>query len=411
MKTFSIIFISLFLIISFVEAQVPQLVNYQGKLDSAGVPLSGTRNLTFKIYDVLTGGTAIWTETQTGATITNGVFNVILGSISAFSTATSPLFVGTGDRYIGITVGSGTEMTPRLRITSVAFSLRADQADGVADNAVTSVKILDGTVAAADLATNSVTTVKIADNAVTSVKILDGTIAAADLASNSVTTVKIADNAVTSAKIVDGTVTTADLADNSVSSVKIVDGTIAAADLASNSVTTVKIADNNVTAAKILDEPGVARGANTGSVVIANSGVTNITSASITVPGPGYIVALGHAFGQIGGTSIGNILVGIETANTTTPTQYIAFGANDQTFASSVVWWGSISHEKTFNITAAGSYTYYLNAFRGWVGGSASVWYSKLILMYFPTSYGTVTKMSGTSNENADQSPASGSGK
>jgi hypothetical protein len=62
---------------------------------------------------------------------------VILGSVSPFSSASIPLFVGTGDRYIG------TEMTPRLKITSVAYSLRAAQADGVADNTITAAKIAD----------------------------------------------------------------------------------------------------------------------------------------------------------------------------------------------------------------------------------------------------------------------------
>lgn len=170
MKTFSIIILSLFLINSFLPAQVPQLINYQGKLDSSGVPISGTRNLTFNIYDVITAGTAIWTETQTGVTITNGVFNVLLGSVTVFP---GTLFTNPGERFIGVRVGTAAEMSPRHKITSVAYSLRANQADGVADNSITAAKIVDGTVGTADLASNSVTTVKIADNNVTAVKIAD----------------------------------------------------------------------------------------------------------------------------------------------------------------------------------------------------------------------------------------------
>lgn len=135
------------------NAQVPQLINYQGKLDSAGTPLDGTRNLTFKIYKVATGGTALWSELQNNVQITNGIFSVLLGSAAAFATATEPLFTGIGERYIGITVGTGTEMEPRFRITSVAYSLRAAQADGVADGAITSAK----------LSNNSVTSAKIVD--------------------------------------------------------------------------------------------------------------------------------------------------------------------------------------------------------------------------------------------------------
>ena len=56
------------------------------------------------------------------------------------------------------------------------------------------------------------------------------------------TTAKLADNAVTSAKIADGSVTTAKLADNAVTSAKIQDGSITGTDLANNTVTAGKIA-------------------------------------------------------------------------------------------------------------------------------------------------------------------------
>lgn len=61
----------------------------------------------------------------------------------------------------------------------------------------------------------------------------------------------IADSAVTSAKIADGTIVAGDLADGAVTSAKILDGTIVAGDLASNSVTSAKIASSAVTTSKI----------------------------------------------------------------------------------------------------------------------------------------------------------------
>ncbi|MDL5051554.1 hypothetical protein QQ054_36730 [Oscillatoria amoena NRMC-F 0135] len=66
-----------------------------------------------------------------------------------------------------------------------------------------------------------------------------GTIAIANLG---VTTALLADNSVTSAKIVDATIATADLADNSVTSAKIADGTIATADIADGAITAAKLA-------------------------------------------------------------------------------------------------------------------------------------------------------------------------
>ena len=50
--------------------------------DASGtVVADGNYNLTFKLYEAATGGSAIWTETQTVA-VSNGVFAAILGSVT-----------------------------------------------------------------------------------------------------------------------------------------------------------------------------------------------------------------------------------------------------------------------------------------------------------------------------------------
>jgi len=133
-------------------AQAPQLLNYQGKLNQAGVPANGSFPMTFSIYSTATGVASLWIETQTVA-VTNGLFNVLLGSVTVFP---SNLFTGAGDRFLGIKVGVDAEMTPRFRLTSVAFAIRANEADGVADGAVLN----------ADLADNAVTSGKVADGQV-----------------------------------------------------------------------------------------------------------------------------------------------------------------------------------------------------------------------------------------------------
>jgi hypothetical protein len=74
------------------------------------------------------------------------------------------------------------------------------------------------------LPTSTVTSTIIADSAVTSAKIADGTIVAGD----------IADGAITSAKILDGTIVAEDLADGAVTSAKILNGTIANDDISAS---------------------------------------------------------------------------------------------------------------------------------------------------------------------------------
>ena len=116
-------------------------------------------------------------------------------------------------------------------------------ADKLADNAVTSAKIQDGTIATADVADAAITSAKLATDAVTSAKILDGTIVNAD----------IADAAITTNKIADGSVETIKLAADAVTSAKILNGTIATADVADAAITNAKLATDAVTSAKILD--------------------------------------------------------------------------------------------------------------------------------------------------------------
>ena len=102
--------------------QVSHLVNYQGRLmDGAGVSVGGTVNMAFRIFDVLSGGTALWEETQS-LQVTNGIYNVLLGSVvpldpSAFSDTVLYLEVE----------ADGEVMSPRARITSVPFAIKAEE--------------------------------------------------------------------------------------------------------------------------------------------------------------------------------------------------------------------------------------------------------------------------------------------
>lgn len=109
-----------------VYASAPQQISHQGYLtDSNGNPvLDGDYLIGFAIYDIQTGGTALWNESQT-VTVTNGVYNVILGQPG--NLLDSAVF--DGDIYLGITVESDSEMTPRKKLTSTAFSLKAAKAD------------------------------------------------------------------------------------------------------------------------------------------------------------------------------------------------------------------------------------------------------------------------------------------
>jgi len=116
--TLILIFLVAFNVSSF--AEIPHLINYQGKLvDSNGTPITGTKNITFKIYNVSSGGSPLWQENQS-VTADKGIFNVLLGSNTALNLPFDAPY------YLGIQVEGDIEMSPRAKISSVGYAFKAE---------------------------------------------------------------------------------------------------------------------------------------------------------------------------------------------------------------------------------------------------------------------------------------------
>ena len=72
-------------------AQIPHKINYQGYLtNAAGVPISGTVQIAFSIYNVSSGGTPLWVELHS-VNVSQGVYSVILGEGSTPTPSIFPL--------------------------------------------------------------------------------------------------------------------------------------------------------------------------------------------------------------------------------------------------------------------------------------------------------------------------------
>ena len=113
------------------EGAFNQQINYQGKLtDSSGAIVSdGDYDMEFALYTVQTGGTAVWTETLTGAdqvTVTDGLFSVMLGSSTSLASVDFDQTL-----YLGVNIESDGEMTPRKVLGAVPAAFEADQVDGL----------------------------------------------------------------------------------------------------------------------------------------------------------------------------------------------------------------------------------------------------------------------------------------
>jgi hypothetical protein len=92
------------------------LIDYQGFLtDAAGAPLSGSKRLTFSLYDSPTAAAAFWgPQIFEGVPVVNGRFDVILGTTDIAGRSLAGV-AGFPEKYLGITV-DGTEIQPRQTV-------------------------------------------------------------------------------------------------------------------------------------------------------------------------------------------------------------------------------------------------------------------------------------------------------
>jgi hypothetical protein len=103
---------------------MPGTISYQCMLtDAAGRPVNGKTDIVFRLYDAPTGGTKLWEEAHLGVSngvpVANGLCHVLLGSLT-------PIPAGVWSNanvYLGVQVGSDTEMSPREIVGPVGAAL------------------------------------------------------------------------------------------------------------------------------------------------------------------------------------------------------------------------------------------------------------------------------------------------
>ncbi|MDH5715212.1 MAG: hypothetical protein OEZ30_06590, partial [Candidatus Aminicenantes bacterium] len=168
-------------------AQVPQLLNYQGRLtDDKGIPIITPTTLRFSLYqggDAATAGsgTLCYQEDASVTPDDNGVFSHLIGSgMVIFGALDATVFQTADPVYLEITIdpaGANETLLPRKQIVTVGYSFKselADDADTVDGqdasafapvlhnhdpdyvnegqaNSVTSGMIVDGTIVDADI--------------------------------------------------------------------------------------------------------------------------------------------------------------------------------------------------------------------------------------------------------------------
>ena len=113
----------------------------------------------------------------------------------------------------------------------------------IANGAVTSAKIADGTIVEGDIANDAVTSAKIADGTIVAGNIEDNTITATQIAANAITASELADNAVDTAAIADDAIQTDKIADSQVTNAKLENSSITLATTGSGDDDTVSLGE------------------------------------------------------------------------------------------------------------------------------------------------------------------------
>src|ERR1041385_6636543 len=158
-----------FPLLAALHAQVPQLINFQGRLAVDGVNFNGIGEFKFALVNG-DGNTVFWSNDGTSAgglepsnavpvVVSQGLYSVLLGdatltnmtpiSAAIFTNSDVRLRIWFNDRTNGF-----QQLSPDQRMAAVGYAMMAAN---VADGAVTSAKLADGAVTGPKLAVNAVT--------------------------------------------------------------------------------------------------------------------------------------------------------------------------------------------------------------------------------------------------------------
>ncbi|OFX70396.1 MAG: hypothetical protein A2X12_08960 [Bacteroidetes bacterium GWE2_29_8] len=315
-----------------------------------------------------------WEETHTTTTDKYGLFSLTIGlgqktGNGAYNSLLDIPWIN-ADQFLKVEISTKNDgkyvLVSNQQFMTVPYSFYTDD---IADNAITTNKILDETILAEDIATGAVTTSELLDEtilaediatgAVTTSELLDETILAEDIATGAVTTSELLDEtilaediatgavttsellnetilaediatgAVTTSELLDETILAEDIATGAVTTSELLDETILAEDIATGAVTTSELLDGTILAEDIADGTIDLTTKVTGVLPVSNggTGASSLTDNSLLVAkGTGAIQSLGVAtdgqipIGVTGGTPvIGNIKAGTGITVTNTP--------------------------------------------------------------------------------------------
>ncbi|MBI4060665.1 MAG: hypothetical protein HY403_04475, partial [Elusimicrobia bacterium] len=97
------------------RAAVPERVTYQGNLRESGLLVTGSRSMTFRLYDAPAAGTLLWASGATAVAVSTGVFRAVL-TPSGLNWESA--------LWLEVEV-AGTVLSPREELTAAPFAANA----------------------------------------------------------------------------------------------------------------------------------------------------------------------------------------------------------------------------------------------------------------------------------------------
>jgi hypothetical protein len=391
-------------------AVAPSTMSYQGVLMDAGGALvpDGDYSLTFRLYTVAAGGVALWTETQSPVAVSRGGFHVILGSVAPLTGV--PFDV---PYWLGITVGAGAEMAPRVQLASSPYglSLRLPFAGGVSSTGP----------ALAIANTGSGPAITADRSLVVGTAANDGTL---QLYENGIVGAEMG-NWISSG----GYLHLLDNIGNWIMRIEpdidgggagwfqvpgsggafTVDGNLGSGgpqvaiagpssatyfNTTASGNSAVHLPADAVSAAEILDEPGIAQAHDNGGPPFdtgTSSATVDILGVSISIPDAGYIVLTANAqFGLFTENAIAGMQITEVSRAPTDWSHYFYVGGASVSSGTVTLGYVPVNIHRTYYKAAAGTYTFYFQAWNEYNATSGYAWSPTLTALYTPVSYGSV---------------------
>jgi hypothetical protein len=355
-------------------AVTPNSISYQGRAtDAFDVPLNGGQSMVFTIFDAAVAGVSLWTSGAQPVTCVDGLFNVELGAppmpalpVNIFDDST---------RYLEVSV-NGQVISPRTRLISAPYARNVARLQGAAGGAVSgNVDLQVSGTTRIDLETSGsrISTysgsggerARIWGPSWGELLLFDGSIA------NENTVMLDASTGSMFLRDAAGATTV----------------TLSGEGIGNNAAI---LPNGAISSPEMFDEPGVASNYDASFAVPTNP--ANVTSRTITVPDDGYIVAHASTYALIVLNGGASYFVGMSISDvsaTHEPNNFTTIGLPNSLAGG--VYYFPMAVTAVIPVTA-GAHTIYLVSDDAAIDiSNATLTDSRLVLTYFPTSYGTVT--------------------